>query len=72
MPPAYSYTTDRGTFWILPGIGSLWHIIFDGDDLGAFSSPAVAAAASSRVRLPAALRSLSQLLPTELAGWTKH
>lgn len=50
MTDAYSFDTDRGAFGILPGLNHHWHVIWDGEDLGAFATPQVAAAASGHLR----------------------
>ena len=71
-PPAYSLHTHRGTFWILPGLDRLWHLIWDGEDLGGFASPEAAAAASPHVLLARTLNRDTLALPELLAGWICH
>lgn len=71
VEPSYSFTAENETIWINLGLGAVWHVIHDGDDLGSYSTAEEAAwaLANGRCPLPWAWRRLCVALPERLERW---
>lgn len=71
---AYSHTSARGTFWVIMGLDTRWHAIWDGEDLGGYDSPeeAVIDLACGKTRQPSCGNTARLGLSADVGRWFPH